>query len=670
MFTLSKDDIAKSANKIKKDIFLYPAILVIAILFSLTLIIYNSIEEFKENHTKELSSKLIEKEKEYSKTQLLQITNRIEYVQKSTELQLQNNLKNRIYEAADIIENIIKENQGKTKEELKKLVSIALAPMRFFKGRGYYLVYDKDTKKSVIHPVKRFVGKDMTQFKDKKGQLLVKLYDETVKQTGEGFANIYFVKPNTKDNKEYRKVVFVKSIPELNWVIGTGDYYDDVEKEVQNEVLERLDTLRYGTNGYIWIHDTNHTLLMHPFRKEAIGQNEKELQDLKGNYINKIMTQTALNNKEGAFFDYYWYKPNSTVAVKKVSFVKHIPGWDWIIGTGVYLDDIESLVQIEKDAYNKSVQNLYYQLFIVSLILLLAVTIFSYKLFNSIKNEFNFYSNTLENINEDLEEEVQKRTLELNELNNNLEKRVEEEIEKNRFQEMKLLEQAKFAQMGEMIGNIAHQWRQPLSVISTVASGLKIQIELDQFNAKDTIKNLDTLLKTSLHLSATIDHFRDFIKEKRELKEIIIQNRICEVLEILDASLTNNYIDIITDLHIDDPIKKEIVLGELSQVLINIINNSKDVLKDKEINNKWIKITCRRENNIAIISVEDNGGGISNDILPKIFDPYFTTKHQSQGTGIGLYMSKNIIEKNLKGKLYAENTENGAKFYIELPLNA
>ena len=133
--------------------------------------------------------------------------------------------------------------------------------------------------------------------------------------------------------------------------------------------------------------------------------------------------------------------------------------------------------------------------------------------------------------------------------------------------------------------------------------------------------------------------------------------------------MKNNHIEIITELHMDNPLKIQIVLGELSQSLINIINNSKDALKNKDLDRKWIKVSCIEKENRAIITIEDNAGGIPEDIIAKVFDPYFTTKHKSQGTGIGLYMTKNIIESHLSGRLYVQNTENGAKFFIELPLN-
>ncbi len=235
-------------------------------------------------------------------------------------------------------------------------------------------------------------------------------------------------------------------------------------------------------------------------------------------------------------------------------------------------------------------------------------------------------------------------------------------------QEQLISEQSKMVQMGEMIGNIAHQWRQPLSVISTAASGIKVQKKFDLITPSQENEMLDNIVKNANFLSDTIDIFRDYIKEEKEIKEVILQTRISGAINIIEATIKNNHIKLITNIDDTEPIPITMVVGELSQVIINLINNAKDILLEKKINEPFIKISLIKKNNTTIIEVEDNGGGIPNDILAKIFNPYFTTKHQSQGTGLGLHMSKNIIEQHLNGKLSAKNYKYGAIFTIELPL--
>ncbi|MEA2050665.1 MAG: transporter substrate-binding domain-containing protein [Campylobacterota bacterium] len=231
-----------------------------------------------------------------------------------------------------------------------------------------------------------------------------------------------------------------------------------------------------------------------------------------------------------------------------------------------------------------------------------------------------------------------------------------------------LSQSSKMAQMGEMIGNIAHQWRQPLSVITTAATGIKIKKEFDMLEEKELFSFIDSITTNATHLSDTIDTFRNFIKEKVELRDVVIQHRIDNALNIISTRLENKYIKLIKNIDYSEDIIINIVLGELSQVIINIMNNSIDVLVEREIDDKWIKINSFKENNKAIITIEDNAGGVKKDIMSKIFEPYFTTKHQSVGTGIGLYMSYDIIKNHMNGDLYVKNTKYGAKFFIELPL--
>jgi len=239
----------------------------------------------------------------------------------------------------------------------------------------------------------------------------------------------------------------------------------------------------------------------------------------------------------------------------------------------------------------------------------------------------------------------------------------EEKIKKEKL----ILEQSKFVQMGDMIGNIAHQWRQPLSLISTVTSGLKLDFELNKIEKENSIKNLQTVLDTVIYLSDTINQFSNFIKEDRILTKVKVQDRILEVLKILEASLKNNHININLQLNEETPLYVELVIGQLSQVLINIITNTKDAyVINKITTNRKIDIQSFKKDNFAYITIEDYAGGIKEDILSQIFDPYFTTKHQYHGTGLGLYICKDIIEKHLKGKIYVQNTNEGVKFTIKL----
>jgi|GEM_PF-1568357 len=250
-----------------------------------------------------------------------------------------------------------------------------------------------------------------------------------------------------------------------------------------------------------------------------------------------------------------------------------------------------------------------------------------------------------------------------------LEDEVADAVVINREKDKQLYEQSKMASMGDMIGNIAHQWRQPLSAITATASSVKLSNELGILETNDITHHMDTITNKANHLSETINTFRDFIKEKKELKDIVLQDRIDNSINIVEATLKDNHIRIINEINYDEPINLTVVVGELPQVLINILNNSKDIMCEKDIVDRWVKIGIYKTDLEVTITIEDNGGGIPSKVIDHIFEPYFTTKHQSQGTGLGLHMSQKIIRESLNGKLYVKNTENGAKFFIELPLN-
>ena len=274
----------------------------------------------------------------------------------------------------------------------------------------------------------------------------------------------------------------------------------------------------------------------------------------------------------------------------------------------------------------------------------------------------------LENLNDSLEQMVNKKTKDLKALNETLEDTIKIEVQKNREKDKQLFDSEKMVQMGEMIGNIAHQWRQPLSAISSTASGMFVEKECNLLTDEKFSASCKTIVQNTEFLSETINTFTDFIKEKKEIKEVILQDRINNALKIVSASINSKFINLICEIESENPIKITMIVGELSQVIINIVNNAKDVLLANKVKDSWIKLELHKKDNTAIITIEDNGGGIPDDILPRIFEPYFTTKHKSQGTGLGLHMSYKIITESLGGKLYVKNTKYGAKFFIELPL--
>ena len=254
----------------------------------------------------------------------------------------------------------------------------------------------------------------------------------------------------------------------------------------------------------------------------------------------------------------------------------------------------------------------------------------------------------------------------------NYKKEIKSYLDENTRQQNILAQQAKMASMGEMIGNIAHQWRQPLSVISTASSGVKISREMNTLTDENLNQSLDMITKSANHLSQTIDDFRDFFKPKKEKIDFLLSEIIEKTMNLISAQFINQEISLIKNI---ENIKMNGFESELIQVVINILNNAKDALTNCE-NDKYIFIDIYKKENQVIIKIKDNAGGIKEKIIEKIFDPYFTTKHKSQGTGVGLYMSNEIINKHMEGKIEVKNENfsyinknyKGACFTITLPV--
>ncbi|SMP86454.1 Histidine kinase-, DNA gyrase B-, and HSP90-like ATPase [Epsilonproteobacteria bacterium SCGC AD-308-E02] len=276
---------------------------------------------------------------------------------------------------------------------------------------------------------------------------------------------------------------------------------------------------------------------------------------------------------------------------------------------------------------------------------------------------------TIANVANEMISHISQYIQELKSFNTLLEYQVNEEIQKVQKQEKIIVHQSRQAAMGKMLESIAHQWRQPLNIIGISVANLEVQAMLGTIENKDLIKKLQLISLNTNYMSDTIDDFRNFLSPNRNIVNFNLKNSIGEVLTIMDAELQNKKIK--CTIKEEQSVNSAGVENEFKQVIFILIHNAKDAviseMEKKKRDSGNIFITISQKNNTAIIDIEDNGGGIEEDIIPSIFDPYFSTKFASQGTGIGLYMAKNIIESRMQGTLSVKNTQDGCCFTIELP---
>ena len=256
---------------------------------------------------------------------------------------------------------------------------------------------------------------------------------------------------------------------------------------------------------------------------------------------------------------------------------------------------------------------------------------------------------------------------ELEEINFSLEERVSKEVAVNRHKDKQMLAQSRLAQMGEMLSMIAHQWRQPLSAISATTGSMSIKIQLGDYDEAFIEKCVKSINTYTQYLSTTINDFRNFFKPNKEKSLTSLNDVALGSLHIIGSSFESQ--GIVVEIYLDTKMMFQSYPNELQQVLLNLLKNAQDVLIEKKIKDPKIIIKTMNSEEELTLMICDNAGGISEENMPYIFDPYFTTKEKLDGTGLGLYMSKLIVEEHCRGKLSVKNENKGACFSFSLPLD-
>ncbi len=564
------------------------------------------------------------------------------------------NNSNSYYTIINSIYNMYKNT--KSKNEIIKIIKSTLRETRLANENRYLNLFSLDGKAIMLPIQDHYEDLSILNFRDKYNNFYIKDSIDIAKKFGKGYYSFYEVKPNEEQSKEFYKINYVQLYKPLNLVLSVGVYLDTINDEIKQEILDRVSNIRFGKKGYIYIVGANGKLLAHRDSK-LIGKNAFKIKDINGKYYFKDGFYGAKKNKE-IYFEYVssTNKDSSSMYnAKKLSFAKYNERYDFVISAGVYIDDLDKVLLAKKEENKKNFNRFTIYIIIFASILSAIVIFISFGFAINIKSAFIKYQNV-----------VKQKENELYNINSSLEETIQQELNDSRKKDAQLLQQARFASLGEMIGNIAHQWRQPLSAISSISSGNILQNEIGLLSSSENSKSYQKILDHVNFLSQTINDFRNYLdKSNSEIKEFNINDTIEDVLKIIEIAYKDNNIELIRNITNSD-LNCFGSTSELSQVILNILNNAKDILVDNSIEQKIVKIETHRIRDKNIIKIYDNGGGIPKNIIEKIFDPYFTTKHQSQGTGIGLYMSKDIIHSKFNGILEVENLEwnnNNEVFY-------
>jgi signal transduction histidine kinase len=619
-----------------------PIILVILVSLFVSNIYLTKMEEAFTKEIKLTKQKYLIENKQIIKSKIDNIYNLITYEKDKSEQLLKAQIKNRVYEAHAIATNIYEETKDYiNKEELLSIIKKVLGSIKYNNGRGYFFIDDVNGV-GILQPLnKSLENKNKLEFKDAKGYQFVKTIVQTIKDKSERYDTYYWFKPN--NNKDtYKKISFYKYFEPLNVAIGTGEYIDDFENDLKIELLLKIKKIKAENNSYIFIFDDKGTVLSH-YKDSLVGTNRYNIKNNLGKYVIKDVIDFAKENKKGFMRYITEVNPENLEKQDKISYIRFVDNWNWVIGTGFFLEKFNKEIEQKTKNLLSSKEKSIREIILLSIFITAVFILLSFYISRKISQKFIIYRSKIEDENN-------------------------KAIEKERL----LIQQSKMAAMGEMIGNIAHQWRQPLSAISATATGLKIQKELDCLSPDEIDSSLTAINNSVQYLSKTIDDFRGFLNpNNKDRKNFMISDSVDKALNLVSSQFAAKEIEVIKDIEEYELFSIE---NELVQVLINIFNNSKDILISKENQKRLIFIKTYKKNNSFYIEIKDNGGGIKDSIIERIFEPYFTTKHQSQGTGIGLYMSQEIVRNHLNGTLMVENVTyiykdieyTGAKFTIEI----
>ncbi len=263
-----------------------------------------------------------------------------------------------------------------------------------------------------------------------------------------------------------------------------------------------------------------------------------------------------------------------------------------------------------------------------------------------------------------MRDQVQATQQSLRQLNEHLEQRVQEELAKNREKDHMLIQQSRLAAMGEMVHNIAHQWRQPLNALSLLVRNIKDDYDFKALTPEVMDQSVADAQRLLGRMSTTIDDFRDFFRPEKEMTQFDVSHAVEEAVFIMQGTLKSHGIELVEKL--DPGVEAEGFPSQFAQAVLNILANAKEEILARKVAAGRIEIELQRQGETILLRVSDNAGGIAPEILPKIFDPYFTTK--DKGSGIGLYMAKTIIEHNMNGSISAANLGDGACFTLTVPV--
>ncbi|MBF0111944.1 MAG: dephospho-CoA kinase [Desulfamplus sp.] len=613
---------------------------------------------------------------ELLKTEVDKVISYIEYQQSLITPRLNQSIKDRVNEACAVAGNIFNQYKDtKNLDEIKKLIKDALRPIRFNQGRGYYFAFNLDGVEELFADKPQMEGQNMLNIQGAKGEYVVKDMLDIVNKDKEGFYQYTWTKPNRDGH--FTKRAYVKLFEPLGWVFGTGDYIDDITKDVQNEVILFIEQIRFRKDGYIFAGEWDGTSLNGP----AKGKNMWDITDSKGKKIVQEMIQIA--KKEGnGYLEYVMPNLEDKKTAPKLSYVVGVAEWGWYIGSGIYIDEIEASVEKRKKEVEDKIISQLIRIFMVLALLVFFIYLVAFYISRKARQNIDTFTGFFERADVELVEidADQMDFYELERLAHSVNKMLkarkiaEEEREKLQGQ---LIQAQKMDSIGRLAGGVAHDFNNMLSVIIGYSEIATLQIDADHPLYKP-LTQIHNAAERSANLTRQL---LAFARKQNITPKILDLNRTVEGMLKMLRRIIGEDIELIW-LPDDNLWQVKIDPSQIDQIMANLCVNARDAISSgggkiiiETRNTLFDEKYCSLhpyfvEGEYASIVVSDDGCGMDKETILNIFEPFFTTKEFGEGTGLGLATVYGIVKQN-SGFINVYSEQNrGSSFTIYLPRHA
>lgn len=656
-------------------------------LFGLCLIVATLIFTHHEQQTQadRMREAYVEQQKEITRREVERVIASIKEDQKRIRPMAEITAKERADQAYATVENLYQTLRG-TKEHaaLIEIILSALRPVQFADG-GYFFIVTMDGRVLLSAGFPEAEGLPLTALPSSELREAIAGQIELARRAGSGFFEYKWSIPGAPD-VTHPKVSYIKRFDPLDWIIGSGVYLPKVESAVQQGLMEKISNIRYGPNGYFFINDMHGNVLAHGYQPEMVGASNWEYADSRGNKLFQDIRK-SVEQPEGGFSYYWWRMPETGEERPKIAFAQAVPNWDWLIGTGLYLDEIEGDVTHMQNLRSEQSTREILLIGSVTIVLMLCIYLVIGILFRPLRRDISFFDECFtlaaqdsEHIDEsqinfsELLKVAQNANAMLHQKEQFLEKSQRDQARRQEL-EIRLAQAQKMEAIGTLAGGIAHDFNNVLGVVLGYAELAREKVLQDA----SLTHHLNRVISAAERARDLTKQILAFSRQAQVEKiPVDISRTVREALKMLRSSIpsTIRIVDQVTK----DPVTVWADPTQIHQIILNLCTNAYQAM---EASGGTLTVTLREitlgtqeqrdvlnlpSGGFAEIIVSDTGQGILPEHMDKIFEPYFTTKEIGKGTGMGLAIIHGIVRES-GGTITVDSIRGtGTTFHVYLPI--